>query len=83
MDKASVYQKINEILVDEFEVDEQIISPEASLKESLDLDSLDYVDLVVIIESNFGVKLAEADFEGVVTFQDFYNIVEQRMTARN
>ncbi|PRD53951.1 acyl carrier protein [Sphingobacterium gobiense] len=83
MDKASIYQKINEILVDEFEVDEEIISPEASLKESLDLDSLDYVDLVVIIESNFGVKLVEADFESVVTFQDFYNVVEQKMVVRN
>lgn len=83
MDKASIYQKINEILVEEFEVDEEIISPEASLKESLDLDSLDYVDLVVIIESNFGVKLVEADFEGVITFQDFYNVVEQKMALRN
>lgn len=83
MDKASIYQKINEILIEEFEVDEQIISPEASLKESLDLDSLDYVDLVVIIESNFGVKLVEADFDDVVTFQDFYNVVEQKMAVRN
>jgi len=83
MDKASIYQKINEILVEEFEVDEKIISPEASLKESLDLDSLDYVDLVVIIESNFGVKLVETDFEGVVTFQDFYNVVEQKMTVKS
>ena len=83
MDKASIYQKINEILVEEFEVDEEIISPEASLKESLDLDSLDYVDLVVIIESNFGVKLVEADFDEVVTFQDFYNVVEQKMTVKS
>ncbi|NGM66487.1 acyl carrier protein [Sphingobacterium sp. SGR-19] len=83
MDKASIYQKINEILVEEFEVDEEIISPEASLKESLDLDSLDYVDLVVIIESNFGVKLVEADFDAVITFQDFYNVVEQKMALRN
>lgn len=69
--------------MEEFEVDEEIISPEASLKESLDLDSLDYVDLVVIIESNFGVKLVEADFEEVVTFQDFYNVVEQKMAVEN
>lgn len=83
MDRAHIYQKINEILVEEFEVEEEVIRPEASLKESLDLDSLDYVDLVVIIESNFGVKLVEADFKEVVTFQDFYNVVEQKMTVRN
>ena len=83
MDKAQIYQKINEILVEEFEVDEEVIRPEASLKESLDLDSLDYVDLVVIIESNFGVKLVEADFEAVDTFQDFYHVVEQKMMVRH
>ena len=82
MDSAQIYQKINEILVEEFEVDEDVIRPDASLKDSLDLDSLDYVDLVVIIESNFGVKLVEADFDAVDTFADFYNIVAQKMTVR-
>lgn len=83
MDSAQIYQKINEILVEEFEVDEDVIRPDASLKDSLDLDSLDYVDLVVIIESNFGVKLVEADFDAVDTFEDFYNIVAQKMTVRS
>lgn len=82
MSKVSVHQKINEILIEEFEVDEEVISPEASLKESLDLDSLDYVDLVVIIESNFGVKLGESDFAGMVTFQDFYDAVEHKIAVK-
>lgn len=81
--KVSIHQKINEILIEEFEVDEEVISPDASLKESLDLDSLDYVDLVVIIESNFGVKLVEADFAEMVTFQDFYDVVERKIGAKN
>lgn len=83
MNKVSIHQKINEILIEEFEVDEEVISPDASLKESLDLDSLDYVDLVVIIESNFGVKLVEADFAEMVTFQDFYDVVERKVAAKN
>ena len=71
--------KVNEILIDEFEVDPEVISPEKNLKETLDLDSLDYVDLVVIIEANFGVKLVEADFIGMVTFNDFYNIIKNKL----
>ena len=82
MSNANIKQKINEILIEEFEVDAEVIKPEASLKESLDLDSLDYVDLVVLIESNFGVKLGEADFAGMVTFQDFYNVIEQKISAK-
>ena len=75
----TITQQINEILIEEFEIDEEIIEAEAPLKESLDLDSLDYVDLVVLIESNFGVKLTEQDFAKMQTFQDFYDLVEQKI----
>lgn len=77
-----ISEKINEILIEEFEVDTDIINPDANLKETLNLDSLDYVDLVVIIESNFGVKLVEKDFTNVDTFQDFYNLIENKTTAK-
>ena len=78
-----IIEKVNEILVEEFEVDAEVIEADKNLKQTLDLDSLDYVDLVVIIESNFGVKLVEADFVGMVTFQDFYNIIENKISAKN
>lgn len=77
-----INQKINDILVEEFEVDEAVIKPHAFLKESLDLDSLDYVDLVVIVESNFGVKLGEADFAKMLTFQDFYDTITKKITEQ-
>ena len=57
MNKEEIVKKINDFLVDEFEVDQDDIQPEANLKDTLGLDSLDYVDLVVSVESNFGVKL--------------------------
>lgn len=79
MNRGEIITQLNEILIDEFEVDQEVITPEANLKESLDLDSLDYVDLVVLIESNFGVKLIEADFKTMVTFEDFYSIVENKI----
>jgi len=78
-----VLEKINAILIDEFEVDSAIISPENNLKATLQLDSLDYVDLVVIIEANFGVKLVEADFVSIVTFEDFYALIENKLLLRN
>ena len=83
MNKEVILEKINEILVDEFEVDTDVISPEANLKDTLGLDSLDYVDLVVSIEANFGVKLGEADFVGIATFQDFYNLIETKIQNKN
>ena len=77
--KSKIAEKLNNILIDEFEVDPSVISEEKNVKESLDLDSLDYVDLVVVIESNFGVKLVKEDFQNIITFEDFYAILEQKL----
>ncbi|MGG5576660.1 acyl carrier protein [Myroides sp. C15-4] len=82
MDSKEIFEKINQILVEEFEVDQEVIEAENNLRESLNLDSLDYVDLVVLIESNFGVKLVEADFTAIVTFQDFYDLIERKITQK-
>lgn len=82
MEKEKIVSIVNDFLVNEFEVDMDDISNEAPLKETLGLDSLDYIDLVVIIESNFGVKLGEADFKQMVTFDDFYNTIQQKMQTR-
>jgi acyl carrier protein len=82
MNKEEIIETINGFLVEEFEVDGDAIAPEANLKDTLGLDSLDYVDLVVTIEANFGVKLGEADFVGIASFQDFYDLIENKLLAK-
>ncbi|MBJ2173121.1 acyl carrier protein [Aureibaculum algae] len=79
MNKEDIISKINDFLIDEFEVEEDAISPEANLKETLELDSLDFVDLVVAVESNFGVKLIGEDFVNVIKLHDFYNLIERKL----
>ena len=80
MDKEVIIEKINDFLIDEFEVEEEEISPMANLKDTLELDSLDFVDLVVAVESNFGVKLIGEDFINVVTLQNFYDLIERKIS---
>ncbi len=75
MNKEEITEKINGFLVDEFEVDAGVITPEAPLKETLELDSLDYVDLVVILEGNFNIKVKQEDFTSIRTFQNLYDYV--------
>lgn len=82
MNKEVIVGKINEFLIDEFEVDGDDVQSDANLKNTLGLDSLDYVDLVVSIESNFGVKLVEADFVDVDTFQSFYDLIEKKLKEK-
>lgn len=64
-------------LEEEFEVDPSDIIPENNMHKTLDLDSLDYVDLVVVIEENFGVKLTSEDFKRIQTFQQFFDFILQ------
>lgn len=79
MGKDEIISKIKDFLIDEFEVEAEDIKPDANLKETLELDSLDYVDLVVAVEFNFGVKLKAEDFSKVNTLQNFYDLIHQKM----
>jgi acyl carrier protein len=83
MDKDKIITIVNDFLVNEFEVDRDDIQNDAPLKETLGLDSLDYIDMVVVIESNFGVKLGEEDFKKMKTFDDFYNTIETKIQEKN
>ena len=80
MNKEIIIDKINDFLIDEFEVEEEEIAPEANLKDTLELDSLDFVDLVVAVEANLGVKLVGEDFVNIVTLQNFYDLIESKIS---
>lgn len=82
MDKSEIIEKINGFLVEEFEVEAEKITPDANLRETLELDSLDYIDLVVVIESNFGFKVKPEDFTTITTFQNFYDYVTDRVSEK-
>jgi len=78
---GALIEKINTILAEEFEVDSSIIKPEAPLMETLDLDSLDLVDMVVLIEHNFGFTVKAKDFVGIKSFGDFYQFINSRING--
>ncbi len=82
MTEQEIIAKINEVLADEFEADIESITPDAPLMETLELDSLDLVDVVVLIDSNFGVTLKGPDFVGIKTFEDFYKLINQKISEK-
>lgn len=79
MASTELIQKINEKLSEEFEIDIELIQPDALLMQTLELDSLDLVDMVVLVEHNFGFTLKAQDFVGIKTFQDFYDFIDSRV----
>ena len=76
MTQQELIEKINTVLADEFEVEQEVITPDAPLLETLDLDSLDLVD------KNFGVTLTGPDFKELKTFQDFYDLIISRTNGK-
>jgi len=82
MTRDEIISTVKDFLSEEFEVEKSIIESEANLKETLDLDSLDYVDLVVVIEEIFGFKVTGEDFVDVATFNDFYSLVEKKLADK-
>ncbi|CAN5778415.1 phosphopantetheine-binding protein [soil metagenome] len=82
MENNEIIEKIHSFLVEEFEVEAEKIVPEANLKEALGLDSLDYIDLVVVIESNFAFKVKPEDFTNIATVKDFCDYVISRVNAK-
>ena len=79
MNLNEIIKITNEVLVEEFEIEASTIKGEENFRETLDLDSLDYVDLVVFVEENFKVKLTAEDFQTVITFDDFYNLILKKL----
>ena len=75
MDK--IIEIVNKMLVEEFEIDPDLLKPEALLYEDIGLDSLDAVDLIVMVDKQLGVRIEEDSARAIRTLQDVYNIIEE------
>lgn len=67
---------INNSMVKEFELDPETMIPEAHLVKDLGMDSLDFVDLVVILQEAFKVKLRnDSSVREINTLGDLHNLI--------
>jgi acyl carrier protein len=79
MDRKEIESLVNNFLVEEMEIEADLIEDDATLKEGLGLDSLDFVDIVVIVEKTFGFKIKPEEMSNVLTVKDFYDYIETNM----
>lgn len=76
MTKTEIEALIKSVLADEFEVEEETITPDANVKSTLNLDSLSLVDMVALVSEETGVKIPTADLPTIQTFQNLYDYIE-------
>ena len=82
MERKEIEEKVKAFLIDELEVEEEKIAPEALLKEDIGIDSLDFVDIVVIVEHTFGFKIKPEEMAGGKTLSDFCDYIETKVGNR-
>lgn len=79
MQRDEIVKIINQFLVEEFEIEEDALVPEALLIQDLGIESLDFVDIVVIIEQEFGFKVTREEMAEVKTLEDMYQYIAERV----
>lgn len=80
MKRSEIEEKVKHFLIEELEIDEDKIYPEARLKEDMDIDSLDFVDIVVIVDKYFGFKLKAEEMAGIDTLAQFCDYIESKVS---
>ncbi|MBE6751134.1 MAG: acyl carrier protein [Clostridia bacterium] len=72
-----VFEKLKTIIIEEFEIEEELITMTTSLTDELDIDSLDLVDLVMTVEDEFSIELPDEALEGMKTIGDLVKYIEE------
>ena len=77
-------QVVVEVLAEEFELEPEKMTPEATLYDDLGLDSLDAVDMVVVLEKTFSMKLTdEKALRSIRTMEDLFKFLIRLKTEKN
>ncbi len=78
MNREKIIELTNNALVEEFELDIEDLKPEANIKDDLGLDSLDIVDMTIVIEKMLNTKLEnKTELANIHTLGDIYDYLEK------
>jgi len=72
-----MFEKIREIICDQLELEEDVVTMEAVLLEDLGADSIDLADLVMTFEDEFDLEISDEDLENIKTVGDIVKYIEE------
>lgn len=82
MEKAEIEEKVRTFLIDDLEIEEDKIFPDSRLKEDMGIDSLDYVDIVAVVLSTFGIRLNLETMKEVKTLSQFIDHIDAELKKK-
>ena len=75
---GAIDEKVIDIIVDKLGVDRSEVTPEAVFDDDLGADSLDLVELIMAMEEEFNMEIADEDAEKLRTVQDVISFISAR-----
>ena len=78
--REEIIAQVNSLLAEEFEIEESEFAPEANLKETLNLDSINLVDLIALVQFTYKITIPVEDLKKIQTFTDLYHYIEQHQS---
>lgn len=76
--REEIVEIVKGFLIEDIEIDEELLTDDALLKQGLGIDSLDFIDIVVIVEKKFGFKIKTEEMQNVSTLSQFYDYIESK-----
>ena len=77
MTREEIIEQVNNLLEEEFEVEQSEFIPDANLKETLGLDSINLVDLIALVQMTYKITIPVEELKQIQTFNDLYDYIEQ------
>jgi acyl carrier protein len=74
-----IFDKIRDIIADQLQVDKESITAETSLMKDLEADSLDAVEIIMGIETEFNIEVPDEDAEKFLSIGDISKYVEEHV----
>lgn len=75
MTREEIIEQVNGLLAEEFEIEQSEFTPDASLKETLQLDSINLVDLVALVQVTYKITIPVQELPKIQTFNDLYDYI--------
>lgn len=79
MTRQEIIEQVNGLLSEEFEVEQSEFTLDASLKETLQLDSINLVDLIALVQVTYKITIPVNELKQIQTFNDLYDYIEQHL----
>lgn len=76
MKEEEIYNKIKTVIVNQFEIDPEIVTPELNFKNDLEADSISLLEFSLELEKEFGEEISDDDAAKILTMQDAVNFIK-------